>query len=144
VSRLRRTALENHILVLITTENTGPLLAVPIEQGDTDAAAFDWSLPRLIAFTRTGETLKLRHTAVALALVGWYLMTPPQTRTWWIGPQRSDVEAPLSRWTNVQSFDKADLCEAARLAAQQNAGDAAPGSGHAVCVASDDPRLKGI
>jgi len=113
------------------------------EQGDTDRATFDWSLPRLIAFTRTGETLNLRHTAVALALMGWYLMAPPQTRTWWIGPQRYDDAAPLSRWTNEQSFDKADLCEAARLAAQQNAGDSAVSSGHAVCVATDDPRLKG-
>jgi len=76
--------------------------------------------------------------------MGWYLMAPPQTRTWWIGPPRSDIAAPLNEWTNQQSFDKADLCEAARMAAQQNAGDAAVGSGHAVCVATDDPRLKGI
>jgi len=116
---------------------------VPIEQGNTDAATFDWSLPRSIVFARTGETLNLRHTAVALALMGWYLMAPPQTRTWWIGPQRSDDAAPLSRWTNQQSFDKADVCEAARLAAQQNAGEGAVGTGHAVCVATDDPRLKG-
>lgn len=117
---------------------------MPIEQGDTDAATFDWSFPRSIAFARTGERLNLRHIAVALALVGWYLMAPPQTRTWWIGAQRSDNAAPLSRWTNEQSFDKADLCEAARMAAQQNAGDAAVGSGHAVCVATDDPRLNGV
>jgi hypothetical protein len=76
--------------------------------------------------------------------MGWYLMAPPQTRTWWIGPPRSDIAAPLTQWTNQQSFDKADLCEAARMAAQQNGGDIAVGSGHAVCVATDDPRFKGI
>jgi hypothetical protein len=78
--------------------------------------------------------LKLRHTAVALALLGWYLMMPPQTRTWWIGAQRSDDAAPLSRWTNAQSFDNAAKCETARLATQVQAG--------ALCVATDDPRLK--
>ncbi len=30
------------------------------------------------------------------------------------------------------------------MAAQQNGGDIAVGSGHAVCVATDDPRFKGI
>jgi hypothetical protein len=77
--------------------------------------------------------MKLRHAA-ALALVGWYLMVPPQTRTWWIGEERYDDAAPLNRWTIEQSFDKAELCEAARQATQ---------AGHAVCVATDDPRLKG-
>jgi hypothetical protein len=85
--------------------------------------------------------MKLRHTA-ALALMGWYLFVPPQTRTWWIGPERYDDAAPLSRWTIDRSFDKAGGCEAARLATQQQAGDAAIRMGHAVCVASDDPRLR--
>ena len=79
--------------------------------------------------------MKSRHAA-ALALVGWYLMTPPQTKFWWIGAQRSDNAAPLSQWTNAQSFDKAQLCEAARMATQVQAG--------AVCVATDDPRLQGF
>jgi hypothetical protein len=80
--------------------------------------------------------LKLRHTAVALAVLGWYLMMPPQTRFWWIGAQRSDDSAPLNQWTNAQSFDKAQLCEAARIATQVQSG--------AICVATDDPRLKGF
>jgi hypothetical protein len=84
---------------------------------------------------------KLRHTA-ALALVGWYLFVPPQTRTWWIGSERYDDAAPLSRWTIEGSYDKAKVCEAARLATGQQAGDAAIRMGHAVCVASDDARLK--
>ena len=82
--------------------------------------------------------MKLRQTAAALALVGWYLMLPPQTRTWWIGPARYDDAAPLNTWTIERSFDKAELCEAA----QQQSGDATMSMGHAVCIASDDPRLK--
>jgi hypothetical protein len=78
--------------------------------------------------------LKPGHTAVALALLGWYLMMPPQTKVWWIGPQRSDNAAPLNRWTNQQSFDRAEKCETARLSTQVQSG--------AVCVSTDDPRLK--
>jgi len=63
-------------------------------------------------------------------------MMPPQTKFWWIGAQHSDTAAPLSQWTNAQSFDKAQLCEAARMATQVQAG--------AVCIATDDPRLKGF
>jgi hypothetical protein len=85
--------------------------------------------------------IKLRHTA-AMALMGWYLFVPPLTRTWWIGPERYDDAAPLSRWTIDRSFDKAGVCEAARQATQQQAGDAAIRMDHAVCVASDDPRLR--
>jgi hypothetical protein len=85
--------------------------------------------------------MKLRHAA-ALALVGWYLLVPPQTRTWWIGPERYDDATPLSRWTIERSFDQAEACEAARSATQEQAGDAAIRMRHAACVASDDPRLK--
>jgi len=85
--------------------------------------------------------VKLHHAA-AIALVGWYLSVPPQTRTWWIGEERYDDAAPLSKWTIERSFDKAQACEAARLATEQQAGDAALRMSHAVCVASDDPRLK--
>src|SRR5208282_2828558 len=80
--------------------------------------------------------------AAALALVGWYLLVPPITRTWWIGAERYDDAAALSRWTIERSFDNAEVCEAARLTARQQAGDAAIRMDHAVCVASDDPRLK--
>ena len=86
--------------------------------------------------------MKLRHTA-AVALMGWYLFVPPQTRTWWIGAERYDDAAPLNKWTIERSFDKAEGCEAARLATEQQAGDAAIRMSHAVCVASDDPRLRG-
>jgi len=78
--------------------------------------------------------LKLGHAAVAVAVLGWYLMMPPQTRFWWIGAPRADSNAPLVMWTNTQSFDKAPACEAARMATQVQEG--------AMCVSTDDPRLK--
>jgi hypothetical protein len=68
--------------------------------------------------------------------MGWYLMAPPQTRTWWVGPPRSDNAAPLTKWANQQSFDNAEKCEAARLVTQVQAG--------ALCVSTDDPRLKAL
>jgi hypothetical protein len=85
--------------------------------------------------------MKTRHFA-ALALIGWYLIVPLQTRTWWIGPQRYDDSAPLSRWAIDRSFDKAGGCEAARQATEQQSGDAAIRMEHSVCIASDDPRLR--
>jgi hypothetical protein len=84
--------------------------------------------------------MKIRHFA-ALALMGWYLIVPPTTKIWWFGPERSDNSAQLSRWTIEQSFDKAGVCEAARLAIQQKSGDSAVGSRNAICVSSDDSRL---
>ena len=80
--------------------------------------------------------MKMRHVAT-LALVGWYLMMPPQTRFWWIGPARYDDSASFSRWTIEQSFDRAEVCQAARRAIDHQPGNA----DHAVCVATGDPRL---
>jgi hypothetical protein len=82
--------------------------------------------------------MKLRYAAIALALLGGYLMLSSQTRAWRGGPQRYDDVAPLSSWTTGRSFDRAELCEAIR----QQAGNAAIGTGHGVCVASDDLHLK--
>jgi len=88
--------------------------------------------------------MNLRYAAATLALMGWYLILPPITRTWWVGPERYDSAASLSKWTIEQSFDKAGVCESARLAVQQQNGDAAVRMGHSICVASDDPRLNPI
>ena len=74
--------------------------------------------------------------------MGWYLILPPITRTWWVGPERYDSAAQLGRWTIEQSFDKAGVCESARRAAQQQSADTADRMDNAVCVASDDSRLK--
>jgi hypothetical protein len=79
------------------------------------------------------KIMKLRHVALASALLGWYLLAPPQTRVWWIGAQRSDDGAALSSWTIQRSYDQAGACEAARQAVAQS---------HEVCIATNDPRLK--
>jgi hypothetical protein len=84
--------------------------------------------------------MNIRHVA-AVALVGWYLMVPPQTRFWWIGQPRYDDAASLRTWTIEQSFDRAEACQAVRLATQQNYGDVASGTSHALCIATGDPRL---
>jgi hypothetical protein len=47
--------------------------------------------------------------AAALALVGWYLMLP-----------RSDINAPLNTWVQMQSFDSAADCQTYRAATIAN------------------------
>ncbi len=91
-----------------------------------------------------------RHTA-ALALVGWYLMTPPFAS----GPTGFDANAPLSRWPISQAFDTASECNADRTGViQVSAGVARAVSDPTAqrhlklwlasqCIATDDPRLKG-
>ena len=104
---------------------------------------------------------KSRHIA-ALALVGWYLMMPPNsTRI----PHSVESEAPLSRWSIVTSFDTSESCEKALAdlqsqnrdpteldttgklrRSQKQAPDPALGRARAInsgCVESDDFRLKG-
>jgi hypothetical protein len=54
--------------------------------------------------------MKPRHAA-ALALVGWYLMMPPNTQGWFSKTKNNDEAAPLDQWTIVRSFDTALMCE---------------------------------
>ena len=100
--------------------------------------------------------MNLRH-AVALALVGWYLIRPPVTKTC---PPRGfpcttnvDVNAPLNRWHVDLHFDSAEECDdrVSSLHARWSGEDLserpldafmAAVDGHAQCVASDDLRLK--
>jgi hypothetical protein len=100
--------------------------------------------------------------AVALALVGWYLMVPPDSTV----PHSVDSTAPISRWSIVTDFDSAGNCEQALTELQNKNGDptkldrtgrlrrfqkrqpadpelARARVDHATCVTSDDPRLKG-
>ena len=104
------------------------------------------------------RNLKSRHLA-ALAIVGWYLMMPPDSARI---PHDVDSETPLSRWITVTSFDTEDTCEKALTDLQNNQqdpitldktgklkrlqkNDAALGKArslNAACVASDDIRLK--
>jgi hypothetical protein len=99
--------------------------------------------------------MKTRHAA-ALALVGWYLMTPP------VNFPSSDEpvdSAPLAQWYRWHSFDAASECERFRISKQNhywaivlkaqphsNLQNAARDFHNAMidgkCIASDDPRLK--
>lgn len=89
----------------------------------------------------------LRHAA-ALALVGWYLLVPP-----WVAPDQFDATAPLAQWRQVKSFDSAAVCEQHRLGAfrhfsAEHKGDPMVAEYNArlyraaLCVETDDPRLK--
>jgi hypothetical protein len=86
-----------------------------------------------------------RHTA-ALAFVGWYLLLPP--RGWRpedlakpLGQRQGSIpllESPYSEWSIQKTFDSARECEALK---QEFWSD--PGREYAICITSDDPRLKG-
>jgi hypothetical protein len=101
--------------------------------------------------------MKPRHVA-ALALVGWYLMVPPDRPTLddsikWVS------RAPLRDWTIVQRFDAGSACEKRRVEIISDALHAINGdakarrtaavlsdyaiSNNATCVSRDDPRLRG-
>ena len=91
--------------------------------------------------------MKLRHAA-ALTLVGWYMMMPPPP-SYPGGPVNTSI--PLSKWNMTASYDTAKECEKYRsilqgLLANPETGektkDHTPRGDAAVCVASDDPRLK--
>ncbi len=49
--------------------------------------------------------MKLRHVA-ALALLGWYLMIPPQS----LDGKRVLDDLPLSKWDSALGFDHAEVC----------------------------------
>lgn len=106
--------------------------------------------------------MKIRHAA-ALALVGWYLMTPPVTDN--NGHYMIAENAPLSDWKNIGGFDSADECteykfwlnsglkkrygedfgtRLARLLRSKGTYEIASDAATLVaqCIASDDPRLK--
>ena len=92
--------------------------------------------------------MKPRHAA-ALALVGWYLMTPPPP---------FNPSTPLSKWSRMGKTDYASEgeCTADREKLQvafRDPGNIPPehitatimvkAMAHLLCVATDDPRLKG-
>ncbi len=106
--------------------------------------------------------MKPRH-AVALALVGWYLMTPPThvvqcERGGWNPTvasltciNRVESQAPLREWTRVsdsQEFEYKTDCERAisndcHREVEANGKSNLEGElCNAECIAADDPRLK--
>jgi hypothetical protein len=101
--------------------------------------------------------MNLRHAA-ALALVGWYLMTPPcrTVSTWHNGESAggmcvNEPQAPLRQWTRVpetQEFEYKTDCQRAVSNGCHSRVDA-DGVSYlegdlcgAYCIATDDPRLK--
>jgi hypothetical protein len=105
------------------------------------------------------RNLKSRHLA-ALAIVGWYLMMPPDSAKI---PHDVDSVTPISRWIVVTNFPDEDSCEKSLTDIQNNQqdpisldktgklarlkkNDAALGKARALnaaCLANDDIRLKG-
>jgi hypothetical protein len=96
--------------------------------------------------------MKLRHAA-ALALAGWYLMSPPFLP--FEGRVKVDTDAPLSKWEVLGSDDTAADCNLdhvdmwERAKKEFNADPSWKGktllesATAAQCIASDDARLKG-
>ncbi len=98
--------------------------------------------------------MKLRHAA-PLALIGWYLMTPP------VNNLDADVgvkmDAPFSEWDIVDSYDTAAECRDALLkyvmstehaqwsatATERQKKAITLAAKAARCIATDDLRLKG-
>jgi hypothetical protein len=102
--------------------------------------------------------MNFRHT-LALAAVGWYLMTPPIVKC---GPHddcpigfhyRTIENAPLSSWHNIGSYDTAKGCHDDHIAQMRFYGDkwadkdwmerAMTALLDGQCISTDDPRLKG-
>jgi len=80
--------------------------------------------------------MNLRHTA-ALALVGWYLMAPPQKYRGDTPLVERKFDAPLNQWSIAKAFDEAQDCE------RERNEDRSFGLMWEQCIATDDPRLKG-
>jgi hypothetical protein len=91
--------------------------------------------------------MKQRH-AVALALIGWYLMVPPTEDA-----NRIDPSVPLPKWVVLRAFDTAAACNDAqdqlryrvsRLNLQiPDASAASEAAEFSQCIASNDQRLRG-
>ena len=92
--------------------------------------------------------MKPRHAA-ALALVGWYLMVPPDPAS-----ELATLE-PLHWWFQIGSFDSANGCQEARRMMigrfmtdlQKDYRDTTAVHGmdafyYSECIATDDPRIK--
>lgn len=97
----------------------------------------------------TQHRMNLRHAAV-LALVGWYLMTPPAHSVQLSGGGVAWIKSPpLTKWTIQGSFDKATECTDQRNRLTSSAIEDSKTSSEgraewmmAKCIATDDPRLK--
>ena len=85
--------------------------------------------------------MKLRHIA-AVALTGWFLITPPQSNGHY------DVSAPLSKWKIEEGAGDAGKMQRPQaslnsLALKKGQPDDIEEVKNARCVSTDDPRLEG-
>ena len=96
---------------------------------------------------------RLAHAA-ALAVVGWYLMMPPISKT--DSGYSADFHAPLTIWTVNRPFDKASDCDTVQgplVLLGRKRMDKFPNKSldwalaqqlaTSQCISTDDPRLKG-
>jgi len=85
----------------------------------------------------------------ALGVIAWYLLTPP-----YVGLQKFDAKAPLSKWYEAVDFESLADCQRYRAGTikqyQQRLKDDPSGSRANIdlfqqsqCVSSDDPRRTG-
>jgi uncharacterized protein YfaP (DUF2135 family) len=85
--------------------------------------------------------MKHSYATVLAAAAAWYLMVAPSTNG------TMNVDAPLNQWKqSAGSYESSDECEVERkqvVAVATAVGSKAPaGKVWAMCVASDDARLK--
>jgi len=89
-----------------------------------------------------------RHS-LAIGMLVWYLLTPP-----YVGPQKFDAKAPLSKWYEAVDFDSLADCQRYRsgtIKQYEQRIPEDPSSARASvelfkasqCVSSDDPRRSG-
>ena len=94
------------------------------------------------------ENVKLRHAAV-MALMGWCLLAPPvgslrSTRNPSTGFYDAYSTLPFGAWEIAESYETAAECRAALDKANQLAKQSCPDcSVIEVCIATNDPRLRG-
>ena len=83
----------------------------------------------------------IRRHAAALALLGWYLTTPP------IHKAKVVLSVPLSKWDIRSSYDSAEKCMADQTQMRKYLDSKCPtkaargAESWALCIASDDSRL---
>jgi hypothetical protein len=84
-----------------------------------------------------------------LAVMVWYLLTPP-----YVGPQKFDANAPLTKWYEAVDFESLADCQryrAGTIRQYQNQLDKDPSGSRASvelfkasqCISSDDARRTG-
>jgi hypothetical protein len=78
--------------------------------------------------------------AALLLMLGWYLMAPPSSIKY--GAVIWDMNAPVTKWMVVKSFDTAEECEESKASFDEEANKIRPIYDVDSCVASDDPRLQ--